>query len=153
MNNTELRTPENDKLFTAALARYNAHYNNDLYCKATAGKTSKYGCDLQDHALFYCGSPYHKPLARVSAAGLKFLDLFIPCVADWAGKVTITDKPARFERGSARVDYGFILFLFFILAILLFVAIDFLPVAARVPSMDIPAANFEAFNNLFHLWS
>jgi hypothetical protein len=51
-----------------------------------------------------------------------------------------------------KVDYGFILFLFFILAILLFVAVDFLPVAARVPSMDIPAANFELFNQYVHLW-
>jgi hypothetical protein len=56
------------------------------------------------------------------------------------------------ERGAARVDYGFILFLFFILAILCFVAYDFLPIAARVPSMDIPAANFDLVNSLFHLW-
>jgi hypothetical protein len=59
---------------------------------------------------------------------------------------------ASSERGAARVDYATILFLFFILAILAFVAIDFLPAAARVPSMDIPAANFELVNNLFHLW-
>jgi hypothetical protein len=64
------------------------------------------------------------------------------------------DQPAgsRSERGSARVDYGFILFLFFILAILCFVAIDFLPIAARVPSAEIPVANFDKFNSLFHLW-
>jgi hypothetical protein len=52
----------------------------------------------------------------------------------------------------SKVDFGVLLFIFFILAILAFVAIDFLPTAARVPSMDIPAANFDLFNNLFHLW-
>jgi hypothetical protein len=63
------------------------------------------------------------------------------------------EQPAHSsETGAARVDFGVILFIFFILAILAFVAIDFLPAAARVPSMDIPAANFEAFNSLFHLW-
>jgi hypothetical protein len=49
-------------------------------------------------------------------------------------------------------NYATILFIFFILAILAFVAIDFLPAAARVPSMDIPAANFELFNQYVHLW-
>jgi hypothetical protein len=52
----------------------------------------------------------------------------------------------------SKVDFGVLLFIFFILAILAFVAIDFLPAAARVPSMDIPAANFDLANSLFHLW-
>jgi hypothetical protein len=52
----------------------------------------------------------------------------------------------------SKVDFAALLFLLFVLAILFFVAIDFLPAAARVPSMDIPAANFDKFNSLFHLW-
>jgi hypothetical protein len=58
--------------------------------------------------------------------------------------------PAHSERG--RIDYAFLLFLLFVLAILFFVAYDFLPVAARVPSAEIPAANFELFNHYIHLW-
>jgi hypothetical protein len=63
------------------------------------------------------------------------------------------EQPAHTsETGAARMDYAFLLFFLFILAILFFVAYDFLPVAARVPSAEIPAANFELFNHYIHLW-
>jgi hypothetical protein len=64
------------------------------------------------------------------------------------------EQPAgsRSECGATRVDFGVILFIFFILAILAFVAVDFLPTAARVPSAEIPPANFELFNQYVHLW-
>jgi hypothetical protein len=64
------------------------------------------------------------------------------------------EQPAgsRSERGSARVDYASLMFLFFVLVILAFVVIDFSPLASQVGNAEIPVANFDKFNSLFHLW-
>jgi hypothetical protein len=109
-------------------------------------------CELRDWYLSRC-TPYNH-----SRADLALYPAFYDGQPlDYSNESWLSwwkEQPAgsRSELGAARVDYGVILFMFFILAILAFVAIDFLPVAAHVPSMDIPAENFELVNNLFHLW-
>jgi hypothetical protein len=69
----------------------------------------------------------------------------------WTVHYKVT-PPARTERGRAHVDYALLLFILFILAILFFTAYDFLPIAAHVPTAEIPSYNFELFNQYVHLW-
>lgn len=47
-----------------AMMLYNRYYDNHLYQRATAGKSSKYANALMNDAMALCGSPYYKVSRR-----------------------------------------------------------------------------------------